>query len=132
VRTSRPRRSEPGIEGALRDKLLAAIAEQPGRRTEELNAALGTSTKQIAQLLRRLVTDNLVRTEGARRDTRYFAIAGDAQNGRRPAPPVTAPPAATATAAATPTAASVAAVVAESAAAAEAAAVAGDQPPSLA
>src|SRR5882724_621569 len=32
----------------LRTQLLAAIAEQPGRRTEELNTALGTTTAQIA------------------------------------------------------------------------------------
>jgi hypothetical protein len=83
VHTGRARRGQHEIE-ALRDRLLAAIAEQPGRRTEDLNAALGTRTTQIAQPLRRLVVDKLVRTEGARRGTRYFAVApSDSQNGRR-------------------------------------------------
>src|SRR5215510_14926484 len=65
-RTGRARRGQREIE-ALRTRLLDAIAEQPGRRTEDLNAVLGTKTAQIAQLLRRLVADHQVRTEGARR-----------------------------------------------------------------
>lgn len=84
VRATRARRGQREIE-ALRSKLLAAIAEQPGRRTEDINAALGTSTAQIAQLLRRLVADRLVRTEGARRGTRYYAATADVHNGRRSA-----------------------------------------------
>src|SRR5687767_12942561 len=67
----RSRRAQGELE-ALRDKLLAAVAERPGRRTEELNAALGTQTPEIAQLLRRLVAEQRIRTEGARRGTRYF------------------------------------------------------------
>ena len=99
---------------ALRDRLLAAIAEVPGRRTEDLNQALGTTTRQIAQVLRRLITENQVRTEGARRGARYFAVAGDAQNDRRPEPATTETPAPTAGIAV--------------AAAAEATAVAGEPP----
>lgn len=70
-RRARSRRAQGELE-ALRDQLLAAVAEKPGRRTEELNAALGTRTPQIAQLLRNLVAEQRVRTEGARRGTRYF------------------------------------------------------------
>jgi predicted HTH transcriptional regulator len=89
TRGSRARRGQREIE-ALRGKVLAAIAERPGRRAEDLNTTLGTKTPQIAQLLRKLVADELVRTEGARRGTRYFAVGtggpADVQNGRRPAP----------------------------------------------
>ena len=67
----RTRRAQGELE-ELRDKLLAAVAEKPGRRTEELNVALGTRTPQIAQLLRGLVAEQRIRTEGARRGTRYF------------------------------------------------------------
>ena len=82
-RPSRARRGQREIE-ALRDKLLATIAEQPGRRAEDINTALGTNTAQIAQPLRRLVVERLVRTEGARRGTRYFVVgSADIQNGRR-------------------------------------------------
>jgi len=92
TRGSRARRGQREIE-ALRGKVLAAISERPGRRAEDLNTTLGTKTPQIAQLLRKLVADELVRTEGARRGTRYFAVgAAEAQNGRRPQADV-APPA---------------------------------------
>lgn len=67
----RIRRGNDEIE-ALRGKLLSAISNQPGLRAEDINAALGTRTAQIAQPLRRLVAEKLVRTEGARRGTRYF------------------------------------------------------------
>lgn len=86
ARRSRSRRAPREIE-ALREKLLAVISDNPGCRAEDINGALGTRTPQIAQPLRRLVADQLVRTEGARRGTRYFAAGpspSDGQNGRRP------------------------------------------------
>src|ERR1044071_6379115 len=85
ARSGRSRRGQREIE-ALRSKLLAVISDNPGCRAEEINGALGTRTPQIAQPLRRLVAERLVRTEGARRGTRYFAVSGsEAQNGRRSA-----------------------------------------------
>ncbi|HEX3475121.1 MAG TPA: hypothetical protein VHT91_08770 [Kofleriaceae bacterium] len=87
ARRGRGRRAQHEIE-ALRNKLLTVISDNPGCRAEDINSALGTRTPQIAQPLRRLVADRLVRTEGARRGTRYFATgATDVQNGRRPAVP---------------------------------------------
>lgn len=88
ARRSRSRRAPREIE-ALREKLLAVISDNPGCRAEDINGALGTRTPQIAQPLRRLVADQQVRTEGARRGTRYFAAGpspSDVQNGRRPPP----------------------------------------------
>jgi hypothetical protein len=70
-RGRRGARDNRDLEG-LRDKLVAQITEQPGQRTEDLNAALGTETQQIAPVLRKLVAEQHVRTEGARRGTRYF------------------------------------------------------------
>jgi hypothetical protein len=85
ARRSRARRAHHEIE-ALRNRLLTVISDNPGCRAEDINSALGTRTPQIAQPLRRLVADRLVRTEGARRGTRYFAVGPtDVQNGRRPA-----------------------------------------------
>ena len=87
ARRGRSRRGHREIE-ALRDKLLTVIADNPGCRAEDINSALGTKTPQIAQPLRRLVADQLVRTEGARRGTRYFPVApAEVQNGRRPMEP---------------------------------------------
>ena len=95
-RGGRARRGQREIE-ALRGKVLAAISERPGRRAEDINSMLGTRTPEIAQLLRRLVADQLVRTEGARRGTRYFAMApSDAPSGRRPVEPAPAEEPATA------------------------------------
>src|ERR1700760_4550824 len=45
-RGRRAARDHRDVEG-LRDKLVAVITEQPGQRTEDLNAALGTETQQI-------------------------------------------------------------------------------------
>ncbi len=85
ARRSRARRAHHEIE-ALRSKLLTVISDNPGCRAEDINSALGTRTPQIAQPLRKLVAERLVRTEGARRGTRYFATGpADVQNGRRPA-----------------------------------------------
>lgn len=85
ARRGRGRRAQHEIE-ALRTKLLTVISDNPGCRAEEINSALGTRTPQIAQPLRRLVADRLVRTEGARRGTRYYAVGPtDVQNGRRSA-----------------------------------------------
>jgi hypothetical protein len=84
ARSGRSRRGQREIE-ALRGKLLAVISDNPGCRAEEINGALGTRTPQIAQPLRRLVAERLVRTEGARRGTKYFVVGPDVQNGRRTA-----------------------------------------------
>ena len=85
ARSGRSRRGQREIE-ALRSKLLAVISDNPGCRAEDINGALGTRTPQIAQPLRRLVADRLVRTEGARRGTKYFVVGpADVQNGRRTA-----------------------------------------------
>src|ERR1700755_2146652 len=61
----RVRRAQHEIE-PLREKLLTVISDNPGCRAEEINSALGTHTPQIAQPLRKLVADRLVRAEGAR------------------------------------------------------------------
>jgi hypothetical protein len=91
ARRGRSRRGPREIE-ALRDKLLTVISDNPGCRAEDINSALGTRTPQIAQPLRRLIAEQLVRTEGARRGTRYFRAApAEVQNGWRPMePPVSA------------------------------------------
>lgn len=90
---SRGRRAQHEIE-ALRSKLLTVISDNPGCRAEDINSALGTRTPQIAQPLRKLVAERLVRTEGARRGTRYFAVgSSDGQNSRRPPPSDAAAPA---------------------------------------
>jgi len=59
----------------LRTRLLRVIDDNPGRRTEQINATLGTTTKDIALPLRQLIAEKLVKTEGERRGTRYFTTS---------------------------------------------------------
>ncbi|MDB4958031.1 MAG: hypothetical protein JWO36_5600 [Myxococcales bacterium] len=58
---------------AMKAKILRAIKDHPGKRSEELNAALGTTTKELALPLRQLVADKLVTTKGQRRGMTYYA-----------------------------------------------------------
>src|ERR1051325_8152748 len=73
AKRGRARRGQREIE-ALRSKLLTVISDNPGCRAEDINSALGTKTPQIAQPLRKLVAEHVVRTEGARRGTRYYMV----------------------------------------------------------
>lgn len=61
---------------ALLDKLeqrfLAFVRTNPGLRIEQINAALGTTTKELALPIRKLVGTSALKREGARRATRYF------------------------------------------------------------
>lgn len=44
--------------------------------TVEINAKLGTTTAEVALPIRQLVAEKLVRVEGQRRGSRYFAAKG--------------------------------------------------------
>lgn len=55
------------------DDLLAFIAQHPGLRIEEINAQLGTKTREVFRPLKKLIASKRVRTEGDRRSTRYYA-----------------------------------------------------------
>jgi hypothetical protein len=56
----------------LQDRALTFIVDSPGKRVEELNAALGTIAKELALPLRKLVAKKFVKVEGEKRGTRYF------------------------------------------------------------
>ncbi len=57
-------------------KVQAFINENPGLRIGQINAALGTTTKDLALPLRKLVGAGMVKTEGTRRGTQYFPGTG--------------------------------------------------------
>jgi hypothetical protein len=63
----------------LQEQALALIVDNPGKRVEELNAVLGTIAKELALPLRKLIGDKLVKVEGERRGTRYFATSKGAK-----------------------------------------------------
>lgn len=53
-------------------RVLAFIRAHPGLRAEQLNDALGTTTKEVALPLRKLVSEGVLSTKGQRRATSYF------------------------------------------------------------
>lgn len=58
---------------AIQTKALGYIQSHPGERIEQINAALGTSTKELALPIKKLIASKAIRTEGQRRATKYFA-----------------------------------------------------------
>ena len=57
---------------ALAKKVGAFIRANPGKRVEEINRELGTSTKDLALPLKKLIGEKVVKTRGAKRATTYF------------------------------------------------------------
>jgi hypothetical protein len=91
VRTGRgstKSRSAGGVNsggGAKRDageleqlgvRFLAFVKAHPGKRIEEAHTELGTTTKDLALPIRKLIASKAIRTEGQRRATRYFPAGG--------------------------------------------------------
>jgi hypothetical protein len=59
------------LEG-LRVTLLEFIKANPGQRIEQINKALGVSTKDLSLPIRKLIEGGDIRSEGAKRSTKYF------------------------------------------------------------
>jgi hypothetical protein len=57
----------------LADQFQAYVAKHPGMRIEQINRELGTTTKDLALPIRKLIADGSVKTKGAKRSTTYFA-----------------------------------------------------------
>ena len=49
------------------------VAKHPGLRIEQINKELGTTTKDLALPIRKLVADGAVKTKGEKRSTTYFS-----------------------------------------------------------
>jgi hypothetical protein len=73
VRTSATLRIRNARPADLGDRLLAHVQKNPGARGEEIAAALGTDTVTMRPVMKNLIGDGQVRTEGQRRGMRYFA-----------------------------------------------------------
>jgi hypothetical protein len=52
--------------------LLAYVRDHPGQRGEQIAAALGTDTRALRPVMKRLIEENRIRTEGQRRGMAYF------------------------------------------------------------
>jgi hypothetical protein len=67
---------------ATKLRLAEFIAHNPGLRIEQINQTLGTTTRDLALPLRKLIAEGVIRTEGVKRSTQYFPTQ------ERPAPTV--------------------------------------------
>lgn len=62
----------------LSDEFLAFVAKNPGLRIEQINKQLGTTTKDLALPIRKMIADGTLKVKGKKRSTAYFP--GKAKN----------------------------------------------------
>jgi len=77
TRVGRPRRGRgtkrtaADLE-ALSEKFAAFVKANPGLRIEQINKELGTTTKDLALPIRKLLADKEISAKGQKRSTTYF------------------------------------------------------------
>ena len=57
----------------LAEQFVAFVGKHPGLRIEQINKQLGTTTKDLALPIRKLVADRRLKVKGQKRSTTYFA-----------------------------------------------------------
>jgi hypothetical protein len=57
----------------LAEQFHAFVTKHPGLRIEQINKQLGTTTKDLALPIRKLISEGELKTKGAKRSTAYFA-----------------------------------------------------------
>jgi hypothetical protein len=77
ARAGRPRggrgaKRTPADLEALSEKFAAFVKAKPGLRIEQINKELGTTTKDLALPIRKLVADKVISAKGQKRSTTYF------------------------------------------------------------
>jgi hypothetical protein len=77
-RAGRPRggrgaKRTPADLEALSDKFASFVKANPGLRIEQINKELGTTTKDLALPIRKLIADGIVSAKGQKRSTTYSA-----------------------------------------------------------
>jgi hypothetical protein len=65
------KRSPEDLE-ALSQKFAMFVKTNPGLRIEQINKELGTTTKDLALPIRKLIADGMVTAKGKKRSTTYF------------------------------------------------------------
>jgi len=77
-KTSAPRSRKKGSKrspeelDALVKSLLAHVRKNPGQRIEQIGAALGIATKELALPAKKLIGEKKLSTKGQKRATAYF------------------------------------------------------------
>jgi hypothetical protein len=65
---------------ALSDRFASFVKANPGLRIEQINKQLGTTTKDLALPIRKLIADGTISAKGQKRSTTYFAGKKKAKN----------------------------------------------------
>ena len=84
-RVGRPRggrgakRSSADLE-ALSSRFASFVNANPGLRIEQINKQLGTTTKDLALPIRKLISENRIKAKGQKRSTTYFPGKKKAKN----------------------------------------------------
>lgn len=65
---------------ALSEKFASFVKANPGLRIEQINKQLGTTTKDLALPIRKLISDGVISAKGQKRSTTYFAGKKKAKN----------------------------------------------------
>jgi hypothetical protein len=77
ARTSQPRggrggKRTPADLEALSERLASFVKANPGLRIEQINKELGTTTKDLALPIRKLISEGVISSKGQKRSTTYF------------------------------------------------------------
>ena len=56
----------------LSEKFASFVKAHPGLRVEQINKELGTTTKDLALPIRKLIADRMISAKGQKRSTMYF------------------------------------------------------------
>ena len=84
-RVGRPRggrgakRSPEDLE-ALSERFASFVKANPGLRIEQINKQLGTTTKDLALPIRKLISEGMISVKGQKRSTTYFPGKKKAKN----------------------------------------------------
>jgi hypothetical protein len=65
---------------ALSDKFASFVKANPGLRIEQINKQLGTTTKDLALPIRKLIGEGQINAKGQKRSTTYFPGKKKAKN----------------------------------------------------
>ena len=65
---------------AISDKLVDFVEKTPGLRIEQINKQLGTTTKDLALPIRKLISEGRISAKGQKRSTTYFPGKKKAKN----------------------------------------------------
>jgi hypothetical protein len=65
----------------LAERFQVFVKENPGLRIEQINKQLGTTTKDLALPIRKLLAEGAIHAKGQKRSTTYFAGGGGSGGG---------------------------------------------------